>query len=485
MQYILGIDQSTQGTKAILVDENGNLVGRADAAHRQLVNEKGWISHNLEEIYQNVKKVVKEVVRKTGIAKEDICTMGISNQRETTAIWRRDGHALNDAVVWQCSRAADVAERMQPYAERIRDCTGIPLSPFFPAEKMAWLLEHTESVRDIPTDEICLGTMDSWLVYRLTKGAAFKTDYSNASRTQLLDLQTLEWNEEICGLFGIPRECLPQICDSNSCFGWTDLDGWLEKSIPIYGVAGDSHAALFAQGCRKSGMIKTTYGTGSSIMMNTGENCVRSQNGLVTSLAWGIDGKVTYVLEGNINYTGAVISWLQDGLGLIQSPGETAAAAKAANPEDTTVLVPAFSGLSMPYWKTEAKASLSGMTRLTGKNELIRAALESIAFQIEAVLAAMRKDSGFAINELRVDGGPTGNSYLMQLQSDISDVRVTVSQTEELSAMGAVLLAGMGYGLYSEVQLNGRKQKISYQPGMDPHVREAKLRRWDQAVAMV
>lgn len=232
-------------------------------------------------------------------------------------------------------------------------------------------------------------------------------------------------------------------------------------------------------------MIKTTYGTGSSIMMNTGKTCIKSKNGLVTSLAWGIDGSVTYVLEGNINYTGAVISWLQDGLGLIQSPEETAAAAKAANPEDTTVLVPAFSGLSMPYWKTEAKASLSGMTRLTGKNELIRAALESIAFQIEAVLAAMRKDSGFAINELRVDGGPTGNSYLMQLQSDISDVRITVSQTEELSAMGAVLLAGIGYGLYSEAQLNGRKKKASYQPGMNPHVREAKLRRWDQAVAMV
>lgn len=485
MRYILGIDQSTQGTKAILADEAGTMIGRADVPHRQIINEKGWVSHDPEEIYQNVKITVRKVVEQTGISREDICAMGISNQRETTAIWTRDGQACNDAVVWQCSRAAAIAERMQPYAELIREHTGIPLSPFFPAEKMAWLLKHTESIRDIPKEEICLGTMDSWLIYRLTNGSAFKTDYSNASRTQLFDLQTLGWNEKICGLFGIPLECLPEICDSNSCFGWTDLDGYLGKRIPIHGVAGDSHAALFGQGCHKIGMIKTTYGTGSSIMMNTGDTCVKSENGLVTSLAWGIDGAVTYVLEGNINYTGAVIEWLKDDLGLIRSPAETGAAAMAANPEDTTVLVPAFSGLSMPYWKTEAKASISGMTRLTGRNEIIRAALESIALQIEAVLEAMRKDSGFAIRELRVDGGPTGNAYLMQLQSDLSDVAVSVSQTEELSAMGAVLLAGLGCGLYSEVQLNGRKEKASYQPKLEPQIRKAKLERWQNAVAQV
>lgn len=485
MRYILGIDQSTQGTKAILVDEAGQMIGRADVPHRQIINEKGWVSHDPEEIYRNVKIAVKKVVGQTGVSKADICAMGISNQRETTAIWTRDGQAQNNAVVWQCSRAVGIAERMQPYAELIQDRTGIPLSPFFPAEKMAWLLEHTESIQDSPKEEICLGTMDSWLIYRFTGGTAFKTDYSNASRTQLLNLQTLKWDEEICRLFGIPVECLPEICDSNSCFGWTDLDGYLGKRIPIHGVAGDSHAALFAQGCHKTGMIKTTYGTGSSIMMNTGNTCVKSRNGLVTSLAWGIDGAVTYVLEGNINYTGAVIAWLQDDLRLICSPAETEAAAMAANPEDTTVLVPAFSGLSMPYWKTEAKASISGMTRLTGRNEIIRAALESIALQIEAVLEAMRKDSGFVIRELRVDGGPTGNAYLMQLQSDFSDVAVSVSQTEELSAMGAVLLAGLGYGLYSETQLNSRKEKAVYAPKMAPDRRNAKLERWQKAVAVL
>lgn len=485
MSYILGIDQSTQGTKAVLVDEAGAIIGRADRSHRQLVNDRGWVSHDLEEIYRNVLESVRDVAAKTGIAKGDIRAVGISNQRETTAVWNKKGEPLNHAVVWQCSRAKEITAGLEAYKELIKRKTGIPLSPFFPAAKMAWLLKHTEAAKHLRQNEICLGTMDSWLIYRLTQGAAFKTDYSNASRTQLFNLEKLCWDEEICRIFGMPMECLPEVCESNSYFGETDFDGFLKEPVPIYGVAGDSHGALFGQGCHRSGMIKATYGTGSSIMMNTGENCIVSRHGLVTSLAWGMEGKVHYVLEGNINYTGAVITWLKDDMKLIESPGETEAAARKANPRDETVLIPAFSGLSMPYWKENAKAMIYGMTRTTGRNELIKAALESISMQIEAVLEAMRRDSGMEISELRVDGGPTRNQYLMQLQSDVSNVRVTVADTEELSALGVAYMAGLGCGMYEKEQLFGEKGRMCYYPQITDEVRREKRQRWERAVQLV
>ncbi|MGO5029347.1 FGGY-family carbohydrate kinase [Candidatus Agathobaculum pullicola] len=483
MGYILGIDQSTQGTKAILTDENGRMVGRADRPHRQIINSQGWVSHDLEEIYQSVIASAKDVVERTGICKEDICAVGISNQRETTAIWNRQGQPLNLAVVWQCARAKEIAHQKKAYGEQIEKKTGLPLSPYFPAAKMAWLLQNTEDLPD--TAEICLGTIDSWLIYRLTNGEQWKTDYSNASRTQLFDLHTLQWSEEICRIFDIPVECLPTVCDSNSLFGMTDLDGLLPNKVPIHSAMGDSHAALFGQGCHSCGMIKTTYGTGSSIMMNTGENCIASRHGLATSLAWGIDGKVNYVLEGNINYTGAVITWLKDDLQLIQSPGETEAAAKAANPQDRTVLVPAFSGLSAPYWNDEAKGMLYGMTRTTGRNEIIRAALDSIVLQIQAVLDAMNKDSGLTIQELGADGGPTQNGYLMQRQSDISQLTVAISDVEELSALGAAYLAGISVGLYEKEKLFAQRQKVRYTPKMPEEERQHKLKDWNRAVELL
>lgn len=481
MRYILGIDQSTQGTKAILVDEYGKIIGRADRSHKQKINAKGWVSHDLDEIYENVQLAVKAVVEKTGILKSDIQAIGISNQRETTAIWNKEGKPLNDAVVWQCSRAKDIAEELKDYAGIVRKTTGIPLSPYFPASKMTWLLRNTEYKEK---EQICLGTIDSFLIYKLTHGECFKTDYSNASRTQLFDIHELKWSEEICKIFGIPMECLPQVCDSDSNFGNTDLEGYLDEPIPIHGVVGDSHAALFGQGCHEAGMIKTTYGTGSSIMMNTGDQCVTSRHGLVTSLAWKSEGEVNYVLEGNINYTGAVITWLKDDLKLITDPGETEQAARNANPEDQTIFVPAFSGLSMPYWKNNAKALICGMTRVTGKNEIIKAALDSIALQIEAVLEAMRKDSGIQIGELRVDGGPTKNKYLMQLQSDLSDLNVAIASVEELSALGAAYMAGIGGGICQKEELFEQQKRRYFKPQMDKKVRQEKISRWSHAVEM-
>jgi len=484
MQYVLGIDQSTQGTKAVLVDEQGVIAGRADCAHRQIINEQGWISHDLNEIYENVLTVVKDVLKQTAILPEQVAVIGISNQRETTAIWDRSGTPLKYAVVWQCARAREIAQNLSDYGELIRDKTGLPLSPYFPAAKMAWLLQNA----DIPGEQlsdVCLGTIDSWLIYRMTNGGSFKTDYSNASRTQLFSIRQLQWDEELCDLFDVRIKCLPEVCDSNSLLGMTNLGGILPEKIPIHSAIGDSHGALFGQGCHSSGKIKTTYGTGSSIMMNVGEDYVKSNHGLVTSLAWGIDGKVNYVLEGNINYTGAVISWLKDDVKLISSPGETETAAVLANPADKTVMVPAFSGLSAPYWNDNAKALLYGMSRTTGRNEIIKAALESIAFQINAVLEAMVKDSGIVIRDLRVDGGPTRNRYLMQLQSDLANVVVEIANTEELSATGAACLAGIGAGIYDKEALFGQENRKRYVPGMEEKQRREKLEEWEKAIRIL
>ncbi|MDO4554115.1 MAG: glycerol kinase [Lachnospiraceae bacterium] len=485
MQYVLGIDQSTQGTKAILVDEEGIIIGRADRSHEQIINEQGWVSHNLEEIYQNVLLAVQDVVEKTGINKDNILTIGISNQRETTAIWEANGKPLNKAIVWQCSRAKDIAANLQDHADLIKKKTGLQLSPYFPAAKMTWLLKNTPGLKDIQIKDIRLGTMDSWLIYRMTHGKFHVTDYSNASRTQLFDIQKLCWDEEICNLFQVPMNCLPQVHDSDSEFGETDLEGFFTKPIPIHSALGDSHAALFGQGCHKSGMTKTTYGTGSSIMMNTGENCVASRHGLVTSLAWGIHGKVNYVLEGNINYTGAVITWLKDDVKLIESPAETDALAKQAKEQDQTVLIPAFSGLSAPYWCNDAKAMLYGMTRTTGRNEIVKAALNSIALQIQAVLSAMQKDSGMELIELRVDGGPTRNDYLMQAQSNLSQLTVAISEIEELSALGAAYMAGISMGLYELDTLFTANKRKYYQPDMSSEVRQQILDTWEEAISVV
>lgn len=479
-KYVLGIDQSTQGTKAVIFDESGTIIKRADIKHKQWINELGWVSHNLDEIYQNVILAVKKVVEVSGIDKDEIITVGISNQRETTAAWKRNGESAAKAVVWQCSRAKGITKELAEYGELIRKRTGLHLSPYFPAAKMAWLIRNT-----IKGSDYCLGTMDSWLVYRLTEGEAFKTDYSNASRTQLFNLHTLMWDEQICSLFGVSTNNLPEVVDSNSCFGETTFSGYLKHPVPIHSVVGDSHAALYGQGCHHRGMIKTTYGTGSSIMMNIGKEFKDSKNGLVTSLAWSESGEVSYVLEGNINYTGAVITWLHSDLQLMETPDELEMAAKKANPADTTVVIPAFSGLSAPYWNSEAKAMICGMSRMTGKNEVLKAAVESIAFQIEAVLQAMKEDSGITVKEIRVDGGPTKNHYLMQFQSDISDICVKIPLQEELSVIGAAYMAGIADGLYQKEVLFSNRKQVDYKPNMERDIRELKWRQWCEAIKMI
>jgi len=485
-KYIVSIDQSTQGTKALLFEESGKMLLRKDKAHEQIVSEEGWVSHNPVEIYANTLAVIREVVEGAGVAPKDVVGLSISNQRETSVLWdKRTGKPLMDAVVWQCARATSITERAEitEQAEYIEERTGLKLSPYFPAAKIAWLLENATMEKG-QNEFICHGTMDSYLVFRLTEGREYRTDYSNASRTQLFDIHELCWNEHICQLFGIHPENMPQVTDSNAVFGYTTCGGFFEQEIPICGVLGDSHAALFGQNCRQVGETKTTYGTGSSIMMNIGKSPVLSTHGVVTSIAWCMDGVTEYVLEGNLNYTGATITWLKDDLELIQKPEETEELAKKAHRDDDLYLIPAFTGLGAPYWDSHAKASIVGMDRTTRKAEIVRAAVESIAYQISDVVSAMCEDAKIELGQLRVDGGPTRNHYLMQFQSDILGAKVMVPDVEELSGMGAAFMGGLALGLW-DLKIFDSINRVAYGPMMPQEKKLQKLKGWKAAVGTV
>lgn len=487
-RYVLGIDQSTQGTKALLFDEEGSLICRTDLSHRQYINEKGWVEHDPEEIYVNTLAVVKNLVEKAGINKNDLAVLGISNQRETAMVWNRTtGKPVYNAVVWQCARGTQICEEIEKSgdADMIRSHTGLQLSPYFSAAKIAWVLKNVEGVQELADKgELCCGTIDSWLVYKLTGGKEFRTDYSNASRTQMFNISELKWDNQVCDLFGIPTSSLPEVTDSDGDYGTTDFEGYLDHEISIRGVLGDSHGALFGQGCVEKGMIKSTYGTGSSVMMNIGDKPVFS-NRVVTSLAWKLGGKVNYVLEGNINYTGAVITWLKDDLELISSPDETEQLARESNPADKSYLVPAFTGLGAPYWDSEATGILTGMTRTTKRKEIVRAALDCIAYQITDVIKAMSAESGIDISELRVDGGPTKNKYLMQFQSDIAHVTVQVPSSEELSGIGAAYAAGIAVGIYNKEEVLNKMTRTRFTPQMQSGECVQKYAGWKNAVEQV
>ena len=472
MKYILAIDQSTSGTKALLFDEDARLIGRSDLPHKQKISENGWVAHDPMEIWENTKGVARAIIEKTGINKDEVIGIGISNQRETALVWDRDtGLPVYDAIVWQCARGAKICEGLSDYVEMVREHTGLRLSPYFSAAKIAWVLQNAG---DLSGRHLCCGTIDSWLVFKMTHGKEFRCDYSNASRTQLFNIRTLSWDSEICSIFGIDPETLPTVTDSDGLYGYTDLDGYFSKEIPIHGVLGDSHGALFGQGCLTPGMIKATFGTGSSVMMNIGEKPIFSDAGIVTSLAWSMGGKVNYVLEGNINYTGSVIKWLVDDVKLLGASRESGEFAAKANPEDTTYLVPAFSGLGAPYWDSEAKAAIVGMTRSTGKAEIVKAAEECIAYQITDLVLLMQQESGLPITEIRVDGGPTKDKYLMQFQSDMLSIPVAVPKNEELSGIGAAYAAGFALGLWDQ-SVYEKEERTRYLSKVDESSRKSAM----------
>ncbi len=482
MNYVLGIDQSTQGTKLVLFDEEGSITARVDRAHDQIINDKGWVSHDMQQVWNNILDALRELVSDYDLNGENrIAAVGISNQRETTVAWGADGTPLCPAIVWQCGRAADIAAEQEPMSQEIYDRTGLTLSPFYPAAKMAWLLRDFEAQGKDPAamcGSLHLGTVDSYLIYRMTKGACFGTDASNASRTQLMHLETLSWDPVILDAFGIQEWMLPEILDSDSNFGTTDFDGILAEKIPVAAALGDSHAALFGHGCHKPGMTKTTYGTGSSIMSNTGSE-LRRIEGLSSCVAYRAFGQTAYCVEGNINYTGAVISWLKNDVHLIDSVSELEPLIREANPEDEAVLVPAFTGLSAPWWAPDARAALMNMSRTTGRAEIAKAATESIAMQITDILERI------APSELRVDGGPTKNAWLMQFQADMAGCRIRVPAHEELSAMGAAFLAGISTGVYDADRLFAEQHYTDYTPGMEEEKVQHKRQIWKDAVFSV
>ena len=486
--YIMALDAGTTSNRCILFNKKGEICSMAQREFHQYFPQPGWVEHDADEIWASMLGVAVEAMSRIGAEAADIAAIGITNQRETTIVWDKEtGEPVAHAIVWQCRRTAAYCDSLkeQGYMDSFRKKTGLVIDAYFSATKIKWLLDHVPGARErAEKGELLFGTVETWLIWKLTRGAVHVTDYSNASRTQMFHIGELAWDPEVCGLFGIPVSCLAEVTDSDGEYGTTDFDGYLDAPIPIRGVLGDSHGALFGQGCIEIGMIKTTYGTGSSIMMNIGKKPVYS-NRVVTSLAWKLNGEVNYVLEGNINYTGAVITWLKDDLKLIASPGETEALAFEANPKDHAYLVPAFTGLGAPYWDSEAEGILTGMTRTTKRAEIVRAGLDCIAYQITDVVKAMSEESGIAIGELRVDGGPTKNKYLMQFQSDIADVSVQVPSAEELSGIGAAYAAGIAAGIYNREEVFGQMSRTKFSPKMDVSERNKKYQGWKAAVEQV
>ena len=484
--YLIAIDQSTQSTKALLFDSQGHICLRVDRPHRQIIDERGYVEHDPEEIYQNLLALIPELIEKTGVDPQSVAAVSISNQRETSVMWERaTGKPVYNAVVWQCARGAAICDSLEDHAETVQQKTGLKLSPYFSAAKLAWIMRNVPGIKErAEKGEICCGTMDSYVVFRLTGGKEFRTDDSNASRTQLFNIHTLQWDEELLSLFGIPACCMAQLTDSDGLFGYTDFGGALPAPVPIHCVMGDSHAALFAQGCLTEGMLKVGYGTGSSIMMNIGEKPILSQRGIVTSLAWKLKGQVNYILEGNVNYSGAIVTWLKDQAGLLKTAAESQALAEQANPSDKTYLVPAFSGLGAPYWRSDVSAAFIGMSRTTGRAELVRAGLEAIAYQITDIVQLMQQEANIPEIELRVDGGPSRNKWLMQFQSDMLNSPVLVPEAEELSCVGVAYAAGMALGLYDDSIFENNRY-IRYEPRMDETTRQEKHAGWKEAVRRI
>lgn len=480
--YVIAIDQSTSASKTFLIDQNGWIVRRFSKKHQAFYPHPGWVEHDMEEVWQNVRCGIIAVA--DGVPKESIRAVAISNQRETVVLWNREtGEPVCRAVVWQDTRAQELCRRYDRYSGMVQQKTGLQLSPYYSAEKAAYVLEQRREIQRMAQEEqLCIGTVDSYLVFRLTGGRSCRTDVSNASRTQLMNLQKLQWDDELTQIFGIPEACLPEITLSDEVFGNVQLPGFPE--IPITGVMGDSHAALFGQGCIQSGMAKSTYGTGNSVMLNVGFEAAAPQNGLASSVAFGFQGRVSYVLEGNVISSGDTLCWLKDEMGLLREGEDIESIARLAGSTGGVYLVPAFCGLGAPYFDETARAMICGISRDTTRGQIIRAAVESIAYQAADVLERMGSEMGHTPTELRVDGGPTCNSMLMQLQADLTGCPVRCNSQSELSALGAGYMAGIKTGVYTDIKAIPAMEKggTIYQPTMSQQERENCMAQWRAAV---
>ena len=486
---IVAIDQSTAATKSLVWSLDGRLIARADIPHRQITDLRGWIEHDPVEILNNCVKSVKSALEKAQTDAKNVAVIGIANQRETAVCWdKTTGMPVYNAIVWQCARAADITRAVEEsgWGAEIRKRTGLPLSPFFSAAKYAWIIKNIPEAGPAKNRGVlCCGTIDSWLVFKLT-GGAFKTDYSNASRTQLMDLKSCAWDAELAEVFGLNKKFLPEICMSDSLFGVTDLNGLLPAPVAVHGVMGDSHAALFGNNCREFFDAKATYGTGASVMVNAGGTCPVPGDGVAAGIAWGMDNKITYALEGNINYAGAVIKWLVEDIGLIPDARSAEAIARSVDDNGGVYLVPAFSGLGAPYFISGARAAFVGMGRAAKKAHLVRAAEECIAYQICDVVDAINNcGGGRVISAIRADGGPARDNFLMQFQADMLNIPVEINKTEELSGMGAAFCAASGAGLVTPENVFSSQARSRITPAMDQSTRSSLYSGWKQAVRSV
>ncbi len=485
-KYILALDQGTTSSRAILFDRSGNVMGMAQREFKQIYPKSGWVEHDPMDINTSQFSVITEALVQCDVGIGDVAAIGITNQRETTILWDRvTGKPVYNAIVWQCRRTAAYCEELKSkgYAESIYQKTGLVLDPYFSATKIKWILDNVEGARArAEAGELCFGTVDTYLMWHLSDGKIFATDYTNASRTMLFNIHTLEWDEELLALFGIPKSILPEVHPSSYAFGKTS-DRVFGKEVPICGVAGDQQAALFGQLCTRKGDVKCTYGTGCFLLMNTGETPVESKNGLITTIAAGT-GRVQYALEGSVFVGGAIVQWLRDEMRLISSAAETESVSLSVPDSGGAYIVPAFVGLGAPYWDSEARGTIVGVTRGTSRSHFVRAAVESITYQVNDVLQAMKSDIGQEIPLMNVDGGASANNFLMQFQADILGNHIVRPAVVETTALGAAYLAGLACGYWKDAQdiADNRKIGKSFVGNMQAEKRNELLRGWQKAV---
>lgn len=486
--YILAIDQGTTSSRAIIFDAHGAVVAKAQQEIKQIYPQPGWVEHNANEIWISVLGVMATALSEAGLSPGQIACIGITNQRETAVVWEKDtGRPIHNAVVWQSRQTADICDRLreQGHEPLFRERTGLLIDPYFSGTKVRWLLDHVDGAQErAARGELLFGTIDSWLIWKLTGGAAHVTDVTNASRTLMYNIHKLEWDAELLDILGVPAAMLPEVRASSEVYGTTAAHHFFGRAVPIAGAAGDQHAALFGQACFEPGMAKNTYGTGCFMLMHTGEQAIASKHGLLTTIAWGAEGRVEYALEGSVFVTGSAIQWLRDGLRMIKAASDSERYAERVPSSEGVYVVPAFVGLGTPYWNSDVRGAMFGLTRGTTKEHLIRAVLESIAYQTKDVLDAMEEDAGVRLKTLRVDGGAAMNRLLMQFQSDLLGTAVERPVNYETTALGAAYLAGLGSGIWgSRDEIASLWQRdVRFEPAMEEAERQRLYTGWQRAV---
>ncbi|MGV8118935.1 MAG: glycerol kinase GlpK [Candidatus Xenobiia bacterium LiM19] len=486
-KYILALDQGTTSSRAIIFDDNASVIATAQKEFTQFFPRPGWVEHDPDEIWSTQIGVAAEAIARAGIQAEDLAAIGITNQRETTILWDRKGKPIHNAVVWQCRRSAEICDRLKKsgHTELFHQKTGLLLDAYFSGTKVKWLLDNVEGARQMAEKgDLMFGTIDTWLIWKLTGGRVHVTDYSNASRTLMFNINTLQWDDELLKILDIPPSILPEVKPSSAVYGHTDPSQFFSASIPIAGDAGDQQASLFGQACFQEGMVKNTYGTGCFILMHTGDSPFVSKNGLLTTIAWNVDGKVEYGLEGSVFIAGAAVQWLRDGLKLIETAADSEYFASKAHDTGGVYVVPAFVGLGAPYWDMKARGAIFGLTRGSSKSHIIRATLDSMAYQTRDVLEAMKADTGIPFKTLKVDGGAVSNNIIMQFQADILNVPVERPTVAETTALGAATLAGLAVGIWKDREELVHYWKCDHRfvPSMKESRREKLYRGWQKAV---